>query len=288
MFLIDYHLHTYRSDDARHSLMQICQYAVRKGIKEIAVTDHFEPTAENVNYSGYNPKACIRDIEKARRAYKGWLNIKFGIELGHPHLYPESSERIINQYPYDFVLASGHKMKGDVDFSEINYQFVDLNKYCNIYLDNLKALAEWGQYDCVGHFDLVKRYAARQGVKIDLYKDYKDKVTEILKIIIKKNKGIEINTSGLRQYSKDCLPDYDIVKLYHELGGNIITVGSDAHTAPDVGEGVVDGYKVLLNAGFSHVTIFDQRIARNIIIEDPEEYLEKNNNCRIIDLAVNM
>lgn len=260
MYMMDYHLHTDRSLDARDSLMEVCMAAVEKGIKEIAVTDHFEPVAGNPNYSFYKPEESLKEVENAKKIFGKFIRIKFGVELGHPHLYPEHSEKLIERYPYDFVIASGHKMKGDVDFSEINYNYSDLDKFCQIYLDNLKEIALWGHYDCIGHFDLIKRYAARQKIKIDLMENYKEQIEAILKIIIEKGKGIEINTSGLRQYSKDCLPDYGIVRVYNRLGGKIITVGSDAHQAPDVGEGIGDAIVLAEKAGFNKITGYHKRV----------------------------
>lgn len=287
MFLIDYHLHTNRSTDAKHSLMEVCRYALAKGINEIAVTDHFEPTSKDPSYKAYHPKTCLSDIKEAKRRYKGLISIKFGIELGHPHLYPEYSEKIIENYPYDFVLASGHKMSGDIDFSEINYAYSDTDKFCEIYLKNLKELALWGKYDCIGHFDLLRRYAARQGIEVNLM-NFKEQIEEILKIIIDKGKGIEINTSGLRQYTKDCLPNYDIIKFYRELGGEIITIGSDAHSASEVGAGVKEGIQLAAQAGFDYITIFDKRMPQFIKINNMQKNMEKHSVVRLVDIAANM
>ncbi len=267
MYLVDYHIHTNRSMDGRDALDEVCMAAVKNGIKEIAVTDHFEPIKKDPEYKEYDGKACFSDILKARKKFEGLLTIKFGVELGHPHLYPKQSEKIISQYPYDFVLASGHKMPGDMDFSQVDYTDSSLDKFFRLYLSNLKELVLWGKYDCIGHFDLIKRYAALQGVSIDLMLCFPEEVIEILKIIIELGKGIEINTSGLRQKSGACLPDYDIVKKYKDLGGTIITVGSDAHKASYVGEGILEGIQLAEAAGFKCLAVYDKRKPYYIPIE---------------------
>ena len=128
----------------------------------------------------------------------------------------------------------------------------------------------------MAHLDLIKRYAANFDIKVSLI-DYKDQIVEILKIIIENGKGIEVNTSGLRQSSKKCLPDLDIVSLYKELGGEIITVGSDAHTAKDVGKGIKEGLDLIEAAGFNYVTVYNERKPIMIKITDKSQsYSLKN------------
>lgn len=268
MFLCDYHLHTTNSTDGKSSLTDMCRAAVSKGIKEIAVTDHFEPTENDKSYAFYERDLFYSDIEDVRKIFKGMLVIRYGVELGQPHIYPEYSEKLINEYPFDFVLASCHKMTGDIDFADINYARADLRRYFEKYLDNLKELLAWGQFDCIGHFDLVKRYCARDGIKINLMDNYKDEIADILKLIAEKNKGIEINTSGLRQFSAGFMPGFDIVSLYRMLGGKIITVGSDAHSAEEVGKGIDDAIALAFDAGFKNITVFEKRVPKFIDISE--------------------
>lgn len=259
MYLYDYHLHTTNSTDGKSSLIDVCKSAIAKGIREIAVTDHFEPTEYDKSYAFYQPELFLEQVEEARKIFNGMLIIKYGIELGQPHIYPEHCERIIQEYPFDFVLASGHKIRGDVDFGDIDYTKANIDTYFKKYLDNLKELVLWGQFDCIAHFDLIKRYCARANIKINLMDSYEEKITEILKLIIEKKKGIEVNTSGLRQYSAGLMPDWDIISRYRQLGGTNITVGSDAHHAKDVGEGIFETMQLLSTLGFQHATLYKRR-----------------------------
>lgn len=258
MYLYDYHMHSWNSSDGRNSILDMCDKAVAVGLKEIAITDHFEPTSGNEKYSNYKPDSYFLDMLKARTIFGTQLKIKHAVELGQPHLYPEYSLKLIESYPYDYVLASVHKMKGDTDFGEIIYNQNNKAKYCIRYLEELKSLAEWNKFDCIGHLDLVKRYASQYNVKVNLM-DYREQLEEILKILIKNGKGIEINTSGLRQHAKECLPGIDIVKFYRQLGGEIITVGSDAHSAEDVGKGVREGIEIAKAAGFDYMSVYTGR-----------------------------
>lgn len=258
MYYYNYHMHSSHSFDAKDSIIDMCASAVKVGLREIAITDHFEPTKGNVGFPDYEPKRYFYDMLKAKAIFGSHLKIKYGVELGQPHLYPKYSLKLIEKYPYDYVLASVHRLKDDTDFSKVVYDQDNIGEYCTNYLDELKALALWNRFDCIAHIDLIKRYASKYGVRADLM-DYREQLEEILKIIIENGKGIEINTSGLRQDAKECLPGLEIVKFYRQLGGDIITVGSDAHNVEDVGKGIKTGIEIAKAAGFDYMTVYSER-----------------------------
>jgi histidinol-phosphatase (PHP family) len=190
MYLSDYHTHSKKSIDGHNSVMEMCKKAIKKGIKEIAITDHFEPTLRDQNHSFYNAEENLLEISNVRKVLGKHIKIKFGIELGQPHIYLKSSKTIVDNYPFDYVLASAHKMKDDIDFGQLDYSKIDVDYYCRLYLNELKELAKCNLYDCIGHLDLVKRYGAKYGINISLI-DYKEELEEILKILINKGKGIK-------------------------------------------------------------------------------------------------
>ncbi|HHY25341.1 MAG TPA: histidinol-phosphatase HisJ family protein [Desulfitobacterium dehalogenans] len=267
MFLMDYHMHSLNSSDAHDEITALCKKAIPRGLQEIAITDHFEPSSGNEQYLQYNGKKYFSEISEARQRFEGKIKIKSGVELGQPHRFPKHSLKLIEEYPYDYVLGSAHRLPNNVDFGEVHYTPENLAAYCENYLIELKTLAQWDHYDCLGHLDLVKRYAANYQLRANLM-DYQEQLAEILKIVIQKGKGIEVNTSGLRQAAGECLPGLDIIRLYKELGGEIATVGSDAHWAEDVGKGIPEGMELIRRAGFSYVTVYTNRKPTMIKIGD--------------------
>lgn len=258
MYLIDYHTHSDNSSDGKNKIYDMCVKSVDSGLNEIAVTDHFEPSLGNENYPYYNADKYFEEVLSAEAVFAKDIKLKRGVELGQPHLYPEYSEKLIEVHQYDYVLASAHKMSDNKDFGEVIYDEHNKSYYCIRYLEELKALVNWNKFDCVGHLDLIKRYTSLYKIKVHLI-DYRDRLEEILKKIIQNGKGIEVNTSGLRQHAKACLPALDIVSLYRQLGGEIITVGSDAHTAADVGKGIKEGIEMIEQAGFDYITVYENR-----------------------------
>ena len=267
MYLCDYHMHSLHSSDGKSPISDMCVQAIASGLKEIAVTDHFEPSAGNEKYPSYKPENYFLDMSKANSLFGKEIKIKCGVELGQPHLYPEYSLKLIQSNAYDYVLASAHRMRSNKDFGDISYTPENVSFYCDRYLQELRTLAQWNQFDCIGHLDLVKRYASKFNVKANLM-NYKERLEEILKLIICNGKGIEVNTSGLRQSAGECLPGFDIISFYRQLGGEIITVGSDAHAAEDVGKGIGEALEIIKLAGFQCIAVYAGRQPSMIKISD--------------------
>ena len=258
-YLYDYHIHSTHSSDGHNNIFDICNEAVKKGLREIAVTDHFEPTPGNADYSSYNPYAYWIELALANEVFKDKLKVKLGIELGQPHHFLDSSNAIIKKIPYDYVIGSAHKLQSGVDFSEIAYEDFELSDIAQIYLNELTELVTKADFDCVGHMDLIKRYCKSfysEKVTLDVQHEL---LTQTLKLIIENGKSIEINTSGLRQSTLETMPGFDVLKLYRELGGEILTIGSDAHFASDVGAGISNAIELARFADFKYLTVFEKR-----------------------------
>ena len=267
-YLYDYHIHTNYSIDGKNSIFDVCESAIRKGLKEIAITDHFEPTIKDRRCEEYRPNESWIEIIKANEIFKGKLKVKMGVELGQPHLFLNESKQLVNSVPYDYVIGSAHKLPTGMDVGQINYSNVTLEDICHTYINQVKQLVELADFDCVGHIDLIKRYCTNHyNTRVTLMTQY-ELLKEVFKILILKSKGIEINTSGLRQAPKETMPGIDVLKLYRELGGEIVTIGSDAHNAKDVAEGIEMGIESAKLAGFNHLTLFNNRIPKWINISD--------------------
>lgn len=268
-YLFDYHVHTFLSMDGHESIYSMCESAIEKGLKEIAITDHFESLSYDPDSKAYKPMESLRNVIVARDKYEGKLTVKLGIELGQPHRFMKNAASVLSKVPYDYVIGSVHAFPDDTDASEIDYSSVSIEDIGLRYLAQIKLLAETGDFDCVGHMDLVRRYRAKRYGSCSEFTlmMHKDMLEEVLKTIIQRGKGIEINTSGLRQALGDTMPGFDVVKFYRELGGEILTVGSDAHHAKDVGKNIEDAAELAKKAGFKYLTLFSGRKPEMITIK---------------------
>lgn len=271
-YLMDYHIHSTHSTDAISSIAEIGRSAIDRGIAEIVITDHFEPSNGDELYQIYNQKAYWSEIAKAKQLFKGKLKLKMGVELGQPHIFQAGSKIVMQDFPYDYVIASAHKLPDGRDMSEIDYTSITIEDACEMYLEQINNLIDWQNFDCVGHIDLIKRYSASvYGKNLSLTCQY-ELLTQVLKKLIGNGKGIEINTSGLRQTPKETLPGLDVLALYQQLGGEILTIGSDAHRAEDVGKGINEAVILAKDAGFRFITSFNKRKPVQIKISDEKAF----------------
>ncbi|MBU1142807.1 MAG: histidinol-phosphatase HisJ family protein, partial [Firmicutes bacterium] len=197
--------------------------------------------------------------EIARVRIEENFNVYMGVEIGYqPHLN-ERMTNFLKSYPFDFVICSIHLGDGldfyNGDFFKGKTQAEAYRRYYEIVLHAVKS---YDDYDVFGHLDYIIRYGGYENRTYQL-KDYAEILDEILMTIIKKGKGLEINTSGIRYGLGVLHPGIDLLKRYKELGGKIITFGSDTHKIKDYYDGFEEAKKMLLEAGFEYVTVFKNR-----------------------------
>lgn len=265
--IMDMHVHTDNSFDGNHSIMYMCEKACEKNIKAVAFTDHVEA---DCYYEEHYDKVAVQsyvDTVKARCAFNGKLIVCSGIELGEACFEPEIAEKIITERKYDFVAASIHNLRDEQDFFFFDYADYDCEAILDEYFDEELNLVEWGKFDSLAHLTYPLRYMqGEHGIQIDMSR-FKKKIDEILKLLAEKDKALEINTSGLFQKLRSTMPAEEVIKRYHELGGRLITIGSDSHYAQKVGNGIQRGMELAKRCGFSSVALFKNREPIEIPIE---------------------
>ncbi|MDD3252606.1 MAG: histidinol-phosphatase HisJ family protein [Lachnospiraceae bacterium] len=259
MLTADYHVHSI-SPDAKVPMEDMCRAAVERGLTELAVTDHYEFYAHGVHREFFHEeylKRCWDSLERCRQQFRGRLTIRRGMEFGQLHLCREEAFSIIQKYPFDYLIGSVHKIE-NVDLSRMEYTERTVPQIVESYYRNLIELSAYGEFDCIGHLDLVKRHLVKHGfeVKQELCRDYMD---EVLGNVIARGKGIEINTSGFRQGVGEAMPGPETLKRYRELGGTIVTVGSDAHRPQDVAADLSAAEMMLREAGFPEISFYERR-----------------------------
>ena len=282
MFLKDYHIHSSFSNDSDAPLKDIAKYAFDSHVNEFALTDHNEskipggPFKDNIyqidkwptKYPVWTvPKhdppidygIIKKNIDELNDIYLGKMKILFGIEAGQPHSDPEDANRIINSHPFDFVLGSTHTLNNDLDLYYVDYNKCDPYLVYDEYLDQLFKLIQFGNFDVMAHVNYAGRYIWRDTKKRFDCSVFEEKFREIFKKLALAGKGIEINTSGLFQGLDETIPSLWLLKVYKECGGEIVTVGSDAHYAEHVARGIRFSYEMMKIAGFKAVATFSQR-----------------------------
>ena len=257
----DYHLHTLFSPDGKNSPEEMCRAALEKGLTEIAVTDHYEFYQAGVfrdkPFTSEHMRAQQRELERCRELFAGKLTIRRGVEIGQPQCNPEAARELMEAVPFDYVIGSVHKLS-DLDLGLTQYTEENIPGLAGRNLAMLYELADREDFDCMGHIDIIKRYAARQGMRVDLL-DWREQLEPILRRLIERGKGLEVNTSGLRQAARETLPSLAVLKLYRSLGGEILTAGSDAHCTADISAGFDETLAVIREAGFRYLARYEDR-----------------------------
>lgn len=255
----DLHTHSEHSFDGNHSCTLMCESAVQKGLKGLALTDHCEIDSKDCDFE----KLCssqFLDTSKAATVFSGSLEVFRGIELGQAVYNEALTESILSKYDYDFVLGSIHNLRNMEDFFFLDYnKGYDIYDLLSRYFDTEYELCEWNKFDSLAHLTYPLRYiTGKYGIKVDMSR-FSDKIDKILKLLIKNEKALEINTSGYFNEMKDILPNAEIVARYKELGGKYITIGSDSHYYDKIGMGIEQGMDAAKKCGFEYITVYRKR-----------------------------
>lgn len=265
MIFPDYHIHTSFSDDSEANIYDIINSAKAKGISSICVTDHYDMDfpvlKENpdirfeLDLSNY-----IDTLTKIKTQVAQDFDLRIGIELGTMPSTLNKLQRYVQDNPvFDFIIASTHVVDNMDPYYPSFYEDRSLKEaYLSYFEDELKAVSCLDCYDVYGHPDYIFRYGRKKNESVNP-KDFTEILREILKQIISHGKGIEVNTGGLYKGYGNTNPCLEYLKLYKELGGEIITIGSDAHTADKIGYGFETAKELLLRCGFKYYTTFNNR-----------------------------
>ncbi|MCL2842273.1 MAG: histidinol-phosphatase HisJ family protein [Oscillospiraceae bacterium] len=263
--LTDLHVHSPASLDCKEPAANTLQAAIDRGIEVLCFTDHLdliwpEHPGKKMEEGITIWENSYAIIEEAKKTFGDRIEILHGMELAESPQDPERAKLAAALPGVDFILGSIHALPERLDFYLID-TFGDLEACHRTAIDYIEEnirVAELGCFDALGHFGFYNRYMARHGVYVDVL-DYEERVRHLFKILIENGKGIEVNTSGLRQALEESLPNLSVLKLFRECGGEIVTTGSDAHRAKHVGLHMAEAQELLREAGFRYTTIFRQR-----------------------------
>lgn len=256
----DLHVHTNISHDGISTIEEYLECAKEKGVDEITFTEHYDI------YDGLDTNLKTLDVDYYDKTYHerkddSKVKTNFGIEIGlQPDIKPIVSE-MVSKHNFDFIIGSSHitckkDMAMDKSFFDGLTRKEAYLKYFKEVLENIKLYDK--EFDVYGHIDYVVRYGGYTDKTIS-YEEFKEILDEILISLIRKDKGIEINTSGIRYGLGMPHPNIEIIKRYKELGGKIITIGSDAHKTSDLASNFDEAFDILETAGFSEIAIFHDR-----------------------------
>jgi histidinol-phosphatase (PHP family) len=253
--MFDYHVHTNHSNDCTFDMESYILPAIEKNLEGICFTDHVD-----IDYPGTSIQFDLdylkytNEVKKLKDKYRDKLEILIGIEFGmQPHIL-EDDKSYFQDKSFDYILGSIHaadkkELYGD-DFTHAKSNHLGILDYFN---DMIFCVKNFDSYNNLGHLDAISRYVTKGSFLASKYMEY---IEEVLRIVIQKGKGIELNTSGKRYSLPHFHPEPSIIKLYKQLGGEIITLGSDSHSPSTLGYGFEEAQYLLQDNGFKYYTIY--------------------------------
>lgn len=261
MYWTDYHMHTNCSSDSKAALEQQAEAAYRAGIAEICVTDHWNLLDQQANPLPHHYDWAISKANwrRARERFTGRVEIRLGIEVGNGVLDSAAVDRSLELPELDFVIGSLHNQsaaaggRGIFTVARGCKTRADCVALLEDYMDTLDALTDTAGFDVLGHIIYPLRYLPPQ-YELDL-KPWWDRLAHILQKVIRSGRGIELNTTQgetVEQWT-------GLLRLYHDLGGEILTLGSDAHRPQVVGAAIPQAGALARAAGFRYIATYRRR-----------------------------
>ena len=260
MYLADYHTHSRISPDAAAPMADMAEAAIAAGLEELCFTDHVEPIVWGTDQprEPYDWQALTEEFARARAAAAGRITLRLGIELGDAPWNFAHTEKLLAGMPeLDFIIGSIHMLSRAYDCKDLYYfdpaDDAAARRGIADYLEQVRLLANWdGTYSVLGHLTLPLRYLNENKGFHLTFDGFEAEVEEIFRTLIQKGRGIELNTN--RGHTP--LPDEKWLRMYRRLGGEIITLGTDAHDPRYVGCAIRERQELLRRCGFRRFCTF--------------------------------
>lgn len=252
--MFDYHIHSLVSTDGHDAPLTMAKAAAAAGMREICFTDHLDyvPGMWYMDFDTGVYRALYDELDLPN------LRIRRGMEFGLTPDNQEQFQKDLARYPFDFVIGSVHLVAGEDIYFPAFWQGKTIAQAYERYFEEILACVRAHQgFDVLGHMTYISKARANPTnvpVRLD---DVTDLADEIFKVLVQKGIGLELNTSGLGR-SGDYLPPPAFLRRFRQLGGEIVTIGSDAHTARRVGDHIPEGLEILKNI-FGYVCTFADR-----------------------------
>lgn len=252
--LANYHMHTNYSDDSSFRMEDVVKKAIFCGLDEICITDHLDCL------TGIDPcfpyKSYENEFLKCKAKYSDKINLKLGMEFGMQTSTIPFFKQIFADADFDFILMSCHLIDDKWFWSQEFQSGKTQDEYNKQYYEEIfKLVNNFDNYSVLGHLDVIRRYDMKGDYPFERVKSI---IEKILSRVISQGKGIEINTSCYRYGIKNLTPSRDILRLYKELGGKIITIGTDSHCPEHVNCHIDDAKNELIKIGFTHFCTFNK------------------------------
>jgi histidinol-phosphatase (PHP family) len=235
----------------------MCRAAITAFIPEIGFTEHFDSHPHDHCTGFFKADEWWEELTRCRNQFRDVLIIRAGIELSEPHQYPKAIQELLLQYPWDYALGALHWVGDEQIFQEPYFNRSEEEAYEDYFMEMLRVV-ETGEFDILAHMDVVKRYGFENYGRFNP-EQFEGQIRTILHALATRNLALELNTVTLRRSVQETSPSKQILQWFHEEGGQLVTLGSDAHSPDHVGFGTDKAISMIQSSGFDNLTSFEGR-----------------------------
>ena len=256
MIHADIHLHTSFSTDCNEEMENVIKAGCERGLDIICFTEHIDRDYPIPGQFVLDCDLYRKKFLEMRDKYKNRITLLYGVELGLLPWLSEWYESFVKQYPFDFVIGSIHNPKNvDPYYPEYFEGRSEEEAYREYFEESLACVRAFSGFDAIGHMDYIVRYGPNKNKEYS-YGKYSEFIDPILELIVEKGIALEVNSAGYRKGLGEPNPCRDIVMRYRALGGELITIGSDAHSAKDVACDFDRVEDLLISCGFKKHAVY--------------------------------
>lgn len=269
--VVDMHTHSEYSHDSVCPVEEMCLAQLHRGTDIFAVTDHCDVFAFE-RYDIFEPiQKAWETVQRLKEAYRGRIQILSGVEIGEGFWFPELLKKVETLCPYDVIIGSVHcvrfgeltKAYSRIDFTEFSPEAV--SAYLDAYFEDILSMIDMTDFDVLAHLTCPLRYiTGKFGIAVDLTR-FQERIHRILEKIIARGIALEVNTSAYGVMG-EFMPGEDIVRQYYDMGGRLVTVGSDAHVAANAANYIPEAVEMLKSIGFRQIYYYQGRQPQGIPI----------------------
>jgi histidinol-phosphatase (PHP family) len=239
----------------------MCRSAIEKGVAEIGFTEHFDLHPDEPCRDWFRPEPWWGALQQSRAEFADQLTVRAGIEVGEPHIFTQEMAEVVGAYPFDYVMGSLHWVGPESVFSRNYFASRPADVAFPLFFEELERMTRAGGFDILAHFDVPVRIGFAVYGEYDPRR-YEESIRPVLRNCIEQGIALDLNTKALRSRPRVLTPGLDILRWYAEMGGERITLGSDAHRPKNIGADLDVALDVARQAGLRYLTFYEERQAQ--------------------------
>jgi histidinol-phosphatase (PHP family) len=266
--MFDNHNHSQFSFDGQRATIESSARAAQAvGLKGICFSDHcdhyvplMKGSFEELQEERFDVNLQQEEIDRVQDMLGDGIKILKGIEIGMYEDFRDQTRKVLEEHSFDQVLASVHYIEQTDPYYGGYYDDKDWKQAYGGYLETIYREMTWlKDFDIMGHYDYIVRYAPYPQTSIR-YRDFSDIFDEMFRYLIHEGKALEINTKSYEGHRGRIVGlDHDVLIRYREMGGEIVSLGSDSHEASRVGAGFARHAALLKSLGYRWTAHYEKR-----------------------------